>query len=189
MIVALERRDHAPGQPLRALAVAGGEATATRISAYLATRPDYDAVVATRDWHVDPGGHFSDEPDFVDSWPAHCIADTPGAQFHPNLRFRTFDGVFDKGAAEAGYSGFQGRESTTRARLADFLRARGVEGVDVCGIATDHCVRATALDAARLGFDTAVLLDLTAAVDPDRVRAVGRELADAGAHLRHVGPG
>jgi len=167
------------------LAVAGGAAAASRISNYLAGHP-YDCVVATRDAHVDPGAHFSDDPDYVDTWPAHCVEGTLGAMLHENLTYRTFAGVFAKGTHTAAYSGFEGRDEHSTP-LADFLHRRGVTHVDVCGIATDHCVRATALDAARYGFETTVLLDLTAAVDPDRVRAVCDELTRVGVHLKRSG--
>lgn len=162
------------------LAVAGGAATAAAISSYLDLEAaHYNVVVATRDHHVDPGAHFSDEPDFVDSWPPHCVAGKPGADFHPNLAWREFDGVFDKGEYEAAYSGFEGRDHAQEVTLTEFLRGRDVTEVDVCGIATDHCVRATALDAAREGFDTTVMVELTAAVSPDRVPDVVEELLDA----------
>lgn len=166
------------------LAVEGGAATATRISLYLAGNA-YDCVVATRDAHIDPGPHFSDTPDYVTTWPPHCVENTLGAMLHENLTYRTFAGVFAKGAHSAAYSGFEGRteDGTT---LAAFLHGRGVTAVDVCGIATDHCVKATALDAAALGFETTVLLDLTAAVDPDGVRAVLDQLATAGVRVRRT---
>jgi len=167
-----------------ALAVEGGAATATRISSYLAGHP-YDLVVATRDAHVEPGDHFSDEPDYVDTWPPHCVENTLGAMLHENLTYRTFAGVFAKGGHSAAYSGFEGRDESGMP-LAEFLHRRGASAVDVCGIATDHCVRATALDAARLGFETTVLLDLTAAVDPGRVREVTDELTRAGVRIRHT---
>ncbi|WP_432558426.1 isochorismatase family protein [Granulicoccus sp. GXG6511] len=155
------------------LAVAGGAATAARISELLGGRtgvgdPDYDFVVATRDHHIDPGPHFAEAPDFVDTWPAHCVAGTPGADFHPALEFRDFDAVFFKGQHEAAYSGFEGA-TTAGQPLADWLRTNDVDTVDICGIATDHCVRATALDAAEAGLRTTVLLGLTAAVSPERV--------------------
>ena len=105
-------------------------------------------VVATRDHHIDPGAHFSDEPDFVDSWPPHCVVGTGGAEFHDALQPRPFDAVFHKGEHEAAYSGFEGVSPSEGEPLADWLRDRGVDAVDVCGIATDYCVRATALDAA-----------------------------------------
>lgn len=166
------------------LAVEGGAATASRISAYLAQHP-YDLVVATRDAHVDPGPHFSDNPDYVDSWPPHCIENTLGAMLHENLTFRTFAGVFAKGNRGAAYSGFEGRDEHGTP-LADFLHRRGVERVDVCGIATDYCVKATALDAARLGFATTVLLDLTAPVSLDNVRRVTDELTAAGVRIKRT---
>ena len=166
------------------LAVEGGSATASGISSYLAAHP-YDVVVATRDAHIDPGPHFSADPDYVDSWPPHCIEDTPGAMLHENLTYRTFDGVFAKGGHAAAYSGFEGRDEHGTP-LAAFLHGRAVDGVDICGIATDHCVKATALDAARLGFDTAVLLDLTAAVDPSGVRKVVDALTAAGVRIKRT---
>ena len=93
------------------LAVAGGAATASRISSYLAGHP-YDYVVATRDAHVDPGDHFSDSPDFVATWPPHCVEGTLGAMLHENLTYRTFAGVFAKGTKSAAYSGFEGRNAS-----------------------------------------------------------------------------
>ncbi len=164
------------------LAVAGGAQAASDISAYLAGTPGYDLVVATRDAHIDPGAHFSDTPDFVDSWPRHCVVGTPGQDLHPNLTFHDFDGVFDKGNYEAAYSGFEGENSEGRG-LDEFLAESGVTDVDVCGIATDYCVRATAQDAAMLGYVTTVLTDLTAAVAPDRLDAAYVALADSGVAL------
>ncbi len=117
-----------------------------------------------------PGTTSPTDPDFVDSWPRHCEVGTPGVEFHDQLTFRDFDAVFDKGEYAAAYSGFEGTTADGTG-LADWLRARGVEQVDVCGIATDYCVRATALDAVRSGFATTVLLDLTAAVAPERLDA------------------
>lgn len=177
LIVVDVQNDFCEGGPL---AVNGGAAVASAISQYLDTQAEnYDVVVATRDHHIDPGAHFSDDPDFVDSWPPHCVAGTEGAEFHPNLTWREFNGVFDKGDYEAAYSGFEGRDQHQQIGLADFLRGNDITEVDVCGIATDHCVRATALDAAREGFDTTVLLQFTAAVSPERVGEVSEELLDA----------
>lgn len=164
------------------LAVTGGAAVAASISALLAGAEGYDAVVATRDYHVDPGPHFSSDPDYVDTWPAHCVAGTPGAEFHPALDTQRIEQVFSKGEHAAAYSGFEGH-APDGTPLADWLRARGVDSVDVVGIATDHCVRATALDAARAGFATTVLLDHTAGVAEPTVTAALRELADAGVVL------
>ncbi|WP_216898738.1 nicotinamidase [Nocardia alni] len=164
------------------LAVTGGSAVASRITDYLGVS-DYSAVVATRDYHIDPGAHFSDTPDYVDSWPPHCRVGTPGADFHPNLNTGPIDAVFSKGAYAAAYSGFEG-SSDSGETLANWLRAKGIDTVDVCGIATDHCVRATALDAVAAGLRTRVLLGLTAGVAPattatalDRMRGAGVEFA------------
>lgn len=161
------------------LAVAGGARVARDITGHLEGDHGYDVVVATRDAHIEPGDHFSDSPDYSDSWPTHCVVGTPGQEFHGDLGFRDFDAVFDKGAHEAAYSGFEGVDAEG-AGLAGYLRERGVSDVDVCGIATDHCVRATAVDAAAEGFVTTVLLDLTAAVAPDDLTATFDALARAG---------
>jgi nicotinamidase/pyrazinamidase len=161
------------------LAVAGGAAVATAISAYLADNPGYDVVVATRDAHIDPGAHFSAAPDYVDSWPVHCVVGTEGAALHPNLTWRDFAGIFDKGNYAAAYSGFEGRDADGRT-LDEVLAAAGVTDVDVCGIATDYCVNATALDAATLGYVTTVLVDLTAAVAPANLEAVSERWAESG---------
>src|SRR5581483_9179664 len=134
------------------LAVSGGAEVAAGISALLATA-DYEVVAATRDAHRDPDGHFSAAPDYVDSWPAHCVVGTPGAELHANLDTQRIDAIFDKGEFAAAYSGFEGVDHDGTP-LVDWLRGRGVETVDIVGIATDHCVRATALDAVRDGFAT-----------------------------------
>jgi nicotinamidase/pyrazinamidase len=163
------------------LPVTGGAAVAAAISAYLGAS-DYDHVVATRDAHRDPGGHFAAQPDYVDSWPPHCVLGTAGVQFHPAFDVQRVENVFDKGAYAAAYSGFEGHDGDGTT-LADWLRERGVGAVDVVGIATDHCVRATALDAAREGFATRVLLDLTAGVAAETVTTALRQLRDAGVTL------
>ncbi len=163
------------------LAVAGGAAVAAAISEYLAgpEGAGYAHVVASRDYHIDPGDHFSDHPDFAGSWPPHCVVGTPGAQFHPRLDTSHVEAVFSKGAHAAAYSAFEGTDDAGTP-LADWLRERDVDALDVVGIATDYCVRATALDAARAGFATQVLLGMTAGVAPattqealDALRAAG----------------
>jgi nicotinamidase/pyrazinamidase len=176
LIVVDVQRDFCEGG---SLAVTGGAAVASRISEVLAGEHTYAAVVATRDHHIDPGGHFAAHPDFIDSWPPHCVVGTGGVEFHDQLTFREFDAVFDKGEYAAAYSGFEGRNADD-ATLSDWLQDRGVEKVDVCGIATDYCVRATAIDAAAEGFATTVLLDLTAAVAPDRLEETLEQLRIAG---------
>ncbi|MFE7460919.1 isochorismatase family protein [Streptomyces sp. NPDC057554] len=169
------------------LAVAGGADAAAAITDLIgAAQPGYRHVVATRDHHVDPGDHFSETPDFVDSWPVHCVAGTEGVGFHPNFAPAVASGaieaVFDKGAYSAAYSGFEGSDENGTG-LAQWLRDRSVTEVDVVGIATDHCVRATALDAAREGFVTHVLLDLTAGVAPATTEKALDELRAAGVKL------
>ena len=142
----------------------------------------YDHVVATKDHHIDPGAHWSKDPDFVDSWPVHCKVGTEGEAFHPNLDPQPFDAIFLKGEHVAAYSGFEGKAHTGEA-LADWLRQRDVTRVDICGIATDHCVRATALDAAGEGFETTVLLELCAGVAPETTAAAITEMESAGVRV------
>ncbi|TWP52628.1 isochorismatase family protein [Lentzea tibetensis] len=156
------------------LPVAGGAAVAAAISRHIAEN-DYDHVVATRDYHVDPGAHFSETPDYVDTWPVHCVVGTPGASFHSELDVARIEAVFSKGRHAAAYSGFEAEND-----LAGWLRAHEVDTVDVVGIATDHCVRATALDAQREGFRTTVLVGLTAGVAPATVETALTQLREAG---------
>lgn len=163
------------------LAVEGGAAVADAVAEVLAANL-YTTVVATRDHHVNPGDHFSDEPDFVDSWPRHCVVGTQGAELHAPLSDEEFDAVFLKGEYAAAYSGFEGA-SASGTSMADWLHARGVTSLDVVGIATDHCVRATALDGVAAGFRVRVLEDLTAAVSPTNLPALREELTAAGVEI------
>jgi nicotinamidase/pyrazinamidase len=161
------------------LAVAGGAAVAAGITRLLREDGDrYAKVVATRDHHVDPGAHFAEQPDFVETWPAHCVVGTGGVDLHPDLDRGPLDAVFDKGEYAAAYSGFEG--AADGVPLADWLRGQGVDEVDVVGIATDHCVRATALDAVANGFATRVLLDLTAGVAEETTEAALDQFRKAG---------
>jgi nicotinamidase/pyrazinamidase len=168
------------------LAVPGGAATAAAISRWLAGHlGDYKLVVATRDHHVDPGAHFAPpgaEPDFHDTWPAHCVVGTPGAAFHPELRLPEGTVVVSKGAYSAAYSGFEASSGEGRP-LEEVLRAAGVEEVDVCGLATSFCDRATALDSAARGFRTRLLLALCADVAGADTNATLRELDAAGVEV------
>jgi len=164
------------------LPVTGGAAVAAGISALLRAEPDrWDHIVATKDFHIDPGAHFGDPPDYVDSWPVHCVSGTPGADFHPELDTERIEAVFHKGAHAAAYSGFEGTAGGIG--LAAWLRMRSVSAVELVGIATDHCVRATALDAAGEGFTATVLLDLTAGVARPTTDAALVELREAGVSL------
>jgi nicotinamidase/pyrazinamidase len=168
--------------------VAGGADVAAAVTELIgqAAGSGYQHVVATRDHHIAPGGHFADNPDFVHSWPAHCVAGTEGVGFHPNfapaVASGAIDAVFDKGAYAAAYSGFEGTDENG-VKLGEWLRARHIDEVDVVGIATDHCVRATALDAAREGFRAQVLLDLTAGVAEETTERALKELREAGVEL------
>jgi nicotinamidase/pyrazinamidase len=166
------------------LAVTGAGAVVRALNALLAGAHGYDHIVATKDFHVSPGTHFADEPDYVDSWPRHCVAGTHGADFHPELNIEPIEAVFHKGAHEAAYSGFEGAADDTS--LTDWLRTRGVDEVDIAGIATDYCVRQTAADAARHGFKTRVLVDLTAGVAPASTAEALEEMRDHGVELVHT---
>ena len=164
------------------LAVPGGGNVARAISRYLQDGHGYGHVVATNDYHVDPGSHFSAEPDYASSWPPHCLAGTAGARFHPDLDTTRVEAIFRKGTHAAAYSGFEGADDAGTS-LADWLRQHGVDEVDVVGLATDYCVRATAADAARADFSTRVLLDLTAGVTPESTAKAIDELTAAGVEL------
>ena len=175
------------------LAVDGGAQVAADVGEHLRRHgQDYSFVVATADWHVDTGDHWSSDPDYRTSWPVHCRAGSEGAQFHPNLApaLQHVQAVFRKGEHEAAYSGFEG---TTEAHgrtigLTEWLTEREVRGVDVVGLATDHCVRATALDAARGGFRTRVLTDLCAGVSPETTEQALAELREAGVEIVEGAP-
>ncbi len=169
------------------LGVTGGGDVAAAITELIGqATAGYRHVVASRDLHIEPGDHFSENPDFEHSWPPHCVAGTEGVGFHPHFApavgAGAIDAVFEKGAYTAAYSGFEGVEENGTP-LADWLRDRSVSEVDVVGIATDHCVRATALDARQEGFRTRVLLDLTAGVAPATTERALAELRNAGVEL------
>ena len=164
------------------LPVAGGADVASGMSAALADPThDWTHVVATKDYHVDPGAHFGDPPDYINSWPVHCVAGASGSDFHPALDTDRIEAIFVKGEHAAAYSGFEGHAGSIS--LAAWLRMHDVTDVDVVGIATDHCVRATALDAVGEGFATTVLLDLTAGVARSTTDAALAAMTDSGADL------
>ncbi|MGN8129328.1 isochorismatase family protein [Arthrobacter sp. RC1.1 241] len=190
------------------LAVTGGAAVAGAISEYLdAHNSEFDHVVATQDWHIDPGSHFSDSPDYKDSWPPHCVAGTRGAELHPDLDTEYIDAYFRKGQYAAAYSGFEGLLAPEDAvptgerqpgglpgaqaeleadgdaiGLDDWLQSHDVEDVVVVGIATDYCVKATALDAVQAGYGVTVVRSLTAGIAEDLEDAVA-ELELGGADI------
>ena len=171
-----------------ALGVIGGDAVATGITAHLAAHAsEYAAVVASRDWHdadSDNGGHIAldAEPDFVDTWPVHCVAGTAGAEYDPGLDTASITDHVKKGQGKPAYSLFEGATEEGRT-VAEILSGLGVTEVDVTGIATDYCVRASALDAIEHGIHVRVLTDLVAGVAPESSEAALAELAHAGADL------
>ncbi|MCC2334303.1 isochorismatase family protein [Cellulomonas wangsupingiae] len=166
-----------------ALAVDGGNAVAHAVADYAAAhRGRYALVATTQDWHVDPGTHFSDTPDYVDTWPPHAVVGTPEAELHPALADLRPDVSVRKGEYAAAYSGFEGVDADGRP-LADLLRDAGVTDVDVVGIAESHCVRATTLDALTAGLRARVLTDLTVPVTPEQGAAAREAMAAAGAEL------
>ncbi|WP_311149652.1 isochorismatase family protein [Rothia aeria] len=189
-----------------ALATDRGAKVASLISEYVEDNHHrYEAVVATQDWHIDPGAHFSDTPDFVDSWPVHCVANTEGAEIHPNLDTDYIEAYFRKGRYEAAYSGFEGLQAPEesvmtgehepgatlddegpKTPLADWLDEREIQDVDIVGIATDYCVLATAKDAVDAGYETCVLIDLTAPVHEDKLDEVIAEMEDEGITVKQA---
>lgn len=171
-----------------ALGVDGGAAVAAGISALLAAHSDaYDVVFASRDWHDadnDNGGHFATEksPDFVDSWPVHCVAGTPGAEYHPALATDGIDFNIRKGQGKPAYSIFEGT-AQEGGSVVELLDTNGITEIDVAGLATDYCVRASALDALVHGREVRIITDLVAGVAPESSRESLDELARAGADL------
>ncbi|MFF9691388.1 isochorismatase family protein [Streptomyces sp. NPDC014623] len=165
--------------------VAGGAQIATAIAELVQQTAGghYQYIVATRDHHIDPGSHFSDHPDYNNSFPVHCVAGHEGGEFHPHFAptatSNKIDAVFFKGAHSASKSGFEGFDEQGTP-LANWLRQRGVEDVDVVGIATDHCVRATALDAVKAGFRAHVRLDYSVGVAPDTTASTLEDFRQAG---------
>ena len=168
------------------LGVDGGAAVAAGITRLLEQHPNrYDHVFASRDWHDpdnDNGGHISEHPDYVATWPPHCIAGTPGAEYHPDLDVSRVDVHVKKGHGRPAYSIFEGitAEGESVAAALDDL---GVTEIDVAGIATDYCVRASALDAISAGRSVRVLADLAAGVAADTSAAALVELEAAGADI------
>ena len=167
LIIVDFQNDFTPGG---ALAVPDGDSIAAKVNA-LAASGDYDLVIATRDWH--PADHSSFEVN-GGRWPVHCVAGTIGAQLHPALDQTRIDVIVDKGqdVATDGYSGFAGTD------LDEILRERGITQVTVVGLATDYCVKNTALDALRAGF--------AVTVDSNAVRGVEIEAGDSEQALAEV---
>lgn len=163
------------------LAVLGGARVAEDISQHV-DQVNYDVVVATKDWHIDPKGHWSENPDYKNSWPRHCAAGELGSEFHPNLNRSIIDAVFRKGQEKASYSGFDGIQEDTNVSLENYLKNRNIREVDVVGIALDYCVKATAMDAS-MHFKTNVLLDLTAGVAEETSKRAKIDMKNVGVNL------
>ncbi|KFI65625.1 isochorismatase family protein [Bifidobacterium cuniculi] len=179
------------------LGVEGGNAVAARIHDFVeANRDRYALLVTTQDWHVDPGSHWSEHPDFVDTWPRHGVAGSPNAQLHPDIASLGIDHHIKKGQYAAAYSGFEGVEDNTdtvptreeanqaaldRPTLDTLLHDHGITGVDVVGLALSHCVKDTALDALARGYDVRVWRDLSAPVSPELGERAVNELMTRGA--------
>jgi nicotinamidase/pyrazinamidase len=149
------------------LAVPGGAAVAAAITRHIPSA-GYDHVVATRDHHIDPGPHFAEHPDFLETWPAHCVVGTGGVELHPALDREPLEAIFDKGEFAAAYSGFEG--AADGIPLADWLRELPVQ-------------RRVQLDAVGNGFATRVLLPLTAGVAEGTTDAALHQLRRAGVEL------
>lgn len=169
-----------------ALGVAGGDAVAERITRFLSGHADdYAVIVASRDWHDahnDNGGHFHPTPDFVDSWPVHCVSGTEGAEYDPGLDTSAVTHHVKKGQGRPAYSLFEGTTDDGQT-VSSLLERHGVVEVDIAGLATDYCVRASALDAIEHGRRVRVLTDLVAGVAEESSDAALAELAHAGAEL------
>lgn len=178
LIIVDVQYDFCPGG---SLATARGHEVAAKIGRLQASGR-YAAQVTTQDWHIDPRGHFSEQPDFVDTWPVHCVAESPGAALHADLDESLIDERFYKGQYSAAYSGFEGSSASGQS-LAAWLKAQGIEAVEVAGIATDYCVRATASDAALEGLHVTLLSEYCSAVDESNNDKVFAELGGLGVKI------
>lgn len=169
-----------------ALAVSGGNDIARAVADFIERRGDeYDIIVSTQDWHIDPGTHFApegQEPDFVDTWPPHGIADTAEAELHPALAGARIDTSVKKGQYSPGYSGFDGVDDAQRP-LDEVLREAGIAAVDVVGLVESHCVKETAVDARTRGYEARVFSDLTIPVSEELGVAARQTMREAGVTL------
>ncbi|WEV68019.1 isochorismatase family protein [Bifidobacterium sp. ESL0769] len=183
------------------LGVEGGTAVADRIAEYVKAHGDeYAYIVTTQDWHIEPGSHFSDHPDFVDSWPKHGVAGTPNAELMPRIATLNLKHHFKKGQYASAYSGFEGIEDNTDCvqtreefaqmqkdgkTLAQGLKDASVDHVDVVGLAESHCVKETALDAKKLGYSVTVFEDMTEPVSEDQGVSARKQMSEAGVELKN----
>jgi nicotinamidase/pyrazinamidase len=177
IIVVDPQPDFFEGGPLP---VPGATAASFRIATFLDEhRRDFNLVIVTQDWHVNPGDHWSSDPNYVETWPVHCAANTAGAEIHESLADVEWDAVIRKGMHQAAFSGFDGEE-LDGATLNEILASSNVRTVTVVGFATDYCVRATALDARALGMNVRVKLDLCVGVDPVSTAVAIAEMTSVG---------
>jgi len=170
------------------LAVTGGEDLAKRLARKVSDGwlNDYEVVVTTQDWHIEPGDHFAETPDFVDSWPVHCEAGEYGAEIVQPLKAALDDRVdyhVKKGQYEAAYSGFEGVVVENGKTLEETLKNENVRKVEIVGIASDYCVAKTAFSAKDAGFNTAVLDNYTAAISSERMDVIAIEYKTLGISL------
>ena len=170
------------------LAVPNGLEVAAMIARHIRHfKYEYQFVVASRDYHEDPKEHFGSPPDFVNSWPPHCVIGTPGAAFVPAIqnlvREKYIQAIVSKGRNEAAYSAFEGVDARGH-NLLDVLKEQRIDHIDVCGIATDYCVKASALDARKNAFQVRVLVNLCAAVNDETGKAAMEEMKAAGCQLQ-----
>lgn len=181
LIIVDVQNDFCPGG---SLGTDQGHEVARGINELITGEHFYDVIVATQDWHIDPEGHFAEEPDFVDTWPVHCKAETHGAEMHPELDTSKIEEFFRKGEYTAAYSGFEGHAAADgKTPMAQWLKERDVTEVDVVGIATDHCVLATSQDALKEGFTVRVIAKLCSPVDKTRGENALIDLEKAGAYI------
>lgn len=171
------------------LACAGGASVAQRVTEYLRDhKSDYDFVIASRDWHDadnNNGGHFASEgqgPDFANTWPAHCVSGTNGAEYHPNLDASLINVHLEKGMGKPSYSAFEGVTRDGKS-IADVLASAGVDQLDVVGIATDYCVLASSLDARKAGLAVTVLTEMCAGISAESTDSAIAQMKAAGCQI------
>lgn len=180
LVIVDVQNDFCPGD---SLATARGDAVAADIAEFVAThRDEYNFVVTTQDWHIQPGTHFSAAPDFISTWPPHCVADSHGAQLHEALAGTPTDAAFFKGQYTAAYSGFEGFTNDGTS-FSNWMRNHQVDAIDIVGIATDYCVRATTLDGLKEGLKVRVFSNLCSPVAETTGEAALEEIATAGAEV------
>ncbi len=168
------------------LGIKGGHALGSDIKDFIDKhQKDYAAIISSQDWHIDPGHHFSDNPDYVDTWPRHGEANTFSAEIIDELKHITFDFQIKKGQHSPGYSAFEGA-SDKESKLDDYLKEHEIDTVDICGLALSHCVLQSALDAQRLGYKTCVFSNLSLAVDASKTDEILKQLQDAGVQIKRA---